>query len=84
MGKDFYSTGEAAKILNISRVAIFNRIKKGKLKANKIGRNFIIPHDELLEALGEKIGPVKKKQIEQAIDRAMKDYREVFGRLAKE
>lgn len=84
MKKDFYSTKEAAQILNISRVAVFNRIKNGKLKAVKVGRNFIVSHEELLEALGDKIGPAKKEQIERAISRAMKDYKEVFQRLAKE
>ena len=84
MNKDFYSTAEVAQILNISRVSVFNRIKKGKLKAAKVGRNFIVSHEELLEALGDKIGPAKKEQIEHAISRAMKDYKEVFERLAKE
>ncbi len=84
MKKDFYSTAEVAQILNLSRVSVFNRIKKGKIKATKVGRNFIVTHDELLEALGDKIGPAKKAQIEKAINRAMKDYKEVFEKLAKE
>ena len=84
MKKDFYSTTEVAQILNLSRVSVFNRIKKGKLKATKVGRNFIVSHEEILEALGDKIGSEKKEQIEHAISRAMKDYKEVFERLAKE
>jgi len=84
MTKKFYSTTEAAVILNISRISVFRRIKLGKLKATKIGRNFVITHEDLLEALGEKIGPAKKAQIEKAIGRAMKDYKEVFQKLAKE
>ncbi len=84
MTKNFYSTTEAAIILNISRISVFRRIKLGKLKATKIGRNFVISHEDLLEALGDKIGPLKKEQIEKAINRAMKDYKEVFERLAKE
>jgi excisionase family DNA binding protein len=84
MKKDFYSTAEVAQILNISRVSVFNRIKSGKLKATKVGRNFIVTHEELLEALGDRIGPAKKEQIEKAINRAMKDYKEVFEKLAKE
>lgn len=41
-GKGFYTTTELAKLLGISRIAVFNRIKKGAIKAQKIGRNFII------------------------------------------
>jgi len=40
--KDFYTTAELAKILKISRVAVFNKIKKGEIKAQKMGRNFVI------------------------------------------
>lgn len=40
--KDFYTTTELAKILKISRVAVFNKIKRGEIKAQKMGRNFVI------------------------------------------
>lgn len=40
--KEFYTTKEIAKLLEISRVAVFNRIKKGDIKARKMGRNFVI------------------------------------------
>jgi len=45
--KKYISTSEVAKLLGISRVAVFNRIKKGKLNAIKIGRNFAIPEEEI-------------------------------------
>lgn len=40
--KDFYTTGELAVYLEISRIAVFKRIKTGSIKAQKIGRNFVI------------------------------------------
>lgn len=40
--KEFYTTKELANLLGISRVAVFNRIKKGDIKAQKMGRNFVI------------------------------------------
>jgi len=40
--KEFYTTAEIAEILGISRIAVFNRIKKGDIKAQKMGRNFVI------------------------------------------
>jgi excisionase family DNA binding protein len=40
--KDFYTTAELAKILGISRVTVFNKIKNGDIKAQKMGRNFVI------------------------------------------
>ena len=40
--KDFYTTAELAKILRISRIAVFKKIKNKTIKAQKIGRNFVI------------------------------------------
>ena len=45
--KEFFSTMEAAKILDISRVAVFQNIKAGKIKATQVGRNYIISKKEL-------------------------------------
>lgn len=40
--KEFYTTAELAKLLGVSRIAVFNRIKKGDIRAQKMGRNFVI------------------------------------------
>src|SRR3989338_2240547 len=42
MDKKLLSTIEVAKILGISRVAVFKKIKSGSIKAQKVGRNFVI------------------------------------------
>ena len=34
---------ELAEILGLSRVAVFKKVKKGEIKAIKIGRNYAIP-----------------------------------------
>lgn len=84
MPKSMYSTTEVANILHISRIEVFRRIKKGKIKAEKIGRNYIVSHESLAEALGNTLGSAKKKEIENAIDQALKDYGEVFKKLSRE
>lgn len=45
--KEFVSTGELAKILGISRIAVFKKIKKGEIRAVKVGRNFVIKRRDL-------------------------------------
>jgi len=82
--KDFFSIPEAAKLLHISRVALFNRVRAGKMKAAKVGRTFVIQKKDLLEATGEHLSDVKKREINAAVDKAMKEYGETFKKLGKE
>jgi len=84
MSKEYYSTVEAANILRVSRKTVFQWARNGKIKAIRVGRNYVIPHETILEMLGKTIGIEKKVAIENAIDKAMKDYGEVFKRLGKE
>ena len=79
-----YSTQEVANILHLSRIEVFRKIKAGKIKAEKIGRNYVIPYESLEEILGETIGTNKRKEIEKVIDKALKEYGEAFKKLSKE
>jgi len=40
--KDFYTITELAKLLKISRVSVFKRVRQGSIKGQKMGYNFII------------------------------------------
>jgi excisionase family DNA binding protein len=42
MKKKFITTTELAKRLGISRIAVFKRIKKGKIDVVKFGRDYLI------------------------------------------
>ena len=84
MTKKYYSTIEAAKILRLSRIGILIGIKRGKLKAERVGWNYIISHEEILEALGKSIGKEKKENIERAVDKALVQYEKTFKLLGKE
>lgn len=84
MNQKYYSTGEVAKILRISRIAVFKQIKTGKIKAEKVGRNYVIASDNLMEALGKIVGVSKKKKIEEAVKKAIREYGETFKKLAEE
>ncbi len=84
MKTDFVSTSEAAKILGVSRITVFNRIKLGKIPAVKVGRNFVIRKSDVLKAAGELLTSGQKRDIDKAIKRATKQYGDVFRRLGKE
>lgn len=79
--KEFLSTVELAKILGISRVAVFKKIKKGEIKATKVGRNFVIQRKDLGDILGEVLTEEKKKEIDRAVKKTVKEYSETLKLL---
>ncbi len=82
--KKFLSTAELAKLLSISRVAVFKKIKKGDIKATKVGRNFIIDKKDLGDILGKTLSPANKKIIDKAVSRTVKEYGETLKLLGNE
>jgi excisionase family DNA binding protein len=42
VNKEVMSTAELAKILDISRIAVFKKIRSGQIKAVKAGRGYVI------------------------------------------
>jgi excisionase family DNA binding protein len=84
MKTDFVSTSEAAKILGVSRIAVFNKIKLGKIEATKVGRNFVIRKRDVLKASGELLTSGQKRKINKAVEKATKQYGDAFKRLGQE
>lgn len=82
--KDFFSTAEIARLLGISRVAVFKKIKKGEIKALRVGRSFAVPKKYLAEILGRSLTNEKKQKIEAAIKKTIAEYGETLKRLGKE
>jgi putative molybdopterin biosynthesis protein len=44
--KDFYTTRELADTLKVNIMTVYRYIKKGRIKAHKIGKDFRIGHSE--------------------------------------
>jgi len=82
--KQFLSTAELAKILRISRVAVFKKIKEGKIKAVKVGRNFVIEKENLGEIIGTVLKDNEKKEIDTSVEKLLKEYGEAMRLLGKE
>ncbi len=77
-----YSAPEVAKILGISRTAVFKKIQKGQLKARRIGDNYVIDSADIL--FGHNLPHDVKVDIEHVVKRAIMEYEEAFKRLGKE
>jgi len=82
--KGLITTAELAKILGISRITVFKRIKRGQIKAIRIGRNFVIPKDSLPEVLGQVLSEKNKREIETAVKKTVREYGQTLRLLGNE
>lgn len=79
-----YSTIEASKVLGVSRMTVFNMIKGDRLRATKVGRNYVIGHHALEEALGRELGDAERADIDATVKRAVEEFGDTLKKLAKE
>jgi excisionase family DNA binding protein len=75
---------ELAKLLGVSRIAIYNRVKKGQIPAAKIGRTYVITDQTIADILGKQVTGRGKKRIDAAVHKTVQEYGEVLKQLAKE
>ena len=75
MDKKYYTIPEYAKMLGISRISVYNRVKKGRIKAHRAGKIFLIPVSE---------AEVDTKMVDEAVKKTVKEYGEVLKKLGNE
>lgn len=80
---EYISTSEAAEIMGISRIAVFKQIKKGKLKAQKVGRSYVIDRHSL-GGIYKKMTPKEEKEIEKAVKKVVKEFGPALKKLGSE
>ena len=80
----FVSIPELAKMLGISRIAVYKKVRKGEIKAVRVGRSYAIPARHLGGLAGEPLGPGAKRSIDAAVRRTVKEYGEVLKLLGRE
>jgi excisionase family DNA binding protein len=84
MEKEYITIPELAKVLGISRIAVFKKVKKGEIKAVKIGRNYAIPKKYVAEITGRALGEKDKKEIDAAVKKTVREYGETLKLLGKD
>ncbi|MDA2911312.1 helix-turn-helix domain-containing protein [Nitrospiraceae bacterium AH_259_D15_M11_P09] len=82
--QNYITIPQLAKLLRVSRVAIYNRVRKGQIPAIKIGRDYAITDQTVAEILGRKVTDQGKKRIDDAVHRTVSEYAEALKLLAKE
>jgi excisionase family DNA binding protein len=82
--KQFYSLIEVGRILGISRISVYNKVKKGEIEAVRIGRSWTVPAKALEYILGRSLRDKDKQEIEAAVKRVVGEFGDVLERLGKE
>ena len=82
--KELLTIPQLAKILGISRIAVYNKVKRGEIKAFRIGKIYAIPKGELEGILGKTLSEEARDAIDMAVKKAVRDYGEVLRLLGNE
>jgi excisionase family DNA binding protein len=84
----YLSIAQVAKILGISRVAVYKKVKKGDMAHIRIGKMYAIPKEGIIRKIrrikGHPLGPEEQERIKLAVDKTVKDYGEVLKKLGEE
>ena len=82
--KRYITIPELARLLGVSRIAIYNRVKKGQIPAVKAGRIYVITDKTIADILGKELTAKRKKSIDAAIRKTVREYGEVLKQLGEE
>lgn len=81
--RKYVSIPELAKLLGISRIAVYQKVKAGKIKAVRIGRNYAISEKYVQEILGKELDKSQKQKIKAAVKKTVREYGYVLKRLGQ-
>jgi len=86
--KQYISVAELANMLKISRIAIFKRIQKGQIPAQKVGRAYVIAINDVDNITNGKVTKIltenQKKIVTQAVQKTVNEYGQTLQLLGKE
>jgi len=82
--QEYLTIPELAKILGISRIAVYKKVRKGEIRATRIGRNYAIPKKLLGSIMGTTLSEAGKLEIEKAVRKTVQEYGEVLRLLGRE
>ena len=85
---EYLSIAQVAKILRISRVAVYKKVKKGIIPAIKVGKIYAIPRENIIKRVrkikGHVLSNEEKDKIKMAVMKTVNDYGEVLKKLGAE
>lgn len=82
--EEYVTIPQLAKVLGVSRITVYNKVKNGEIEAIRIGRIYAIPKKYVSAILGKTLSPKIKKLIDEAVSRTVQEYGEVLIKLGNE
>jgi len=84
VNKKFYTIKELADIMKISRIAVFKKVQNKQIKAEKVGRTYMILKDDVGEVIKDDLSKKLKIEIEEGVSKVIKEYGETLKLLGRE
>lgn len=81
---EYITIPQLAKILGLSRIAVFKKVRKGEIQAIRIGRNYAIPKKYADEILGGALTLNEKEEIDKAVKKTVHEYGETLKLLGNQ
>jgi excisionase family DNA binding protein len=75
---------QLAKMLGLSRIAVYKKVKAGQIPATKVGRFYVISDRTVNEVLNKTLHARDKQRVDRAVKKVVRDYGDVLKRLARE
>jgi hypothetical protein len=78
------SIPQLARELGVSRVSVWNKVKTGKIPAQKVGGRYVVKAKDADVVLGRSLTEKHRMQIHDAVGRVVKEYGPVLKKLSRE
>ena len=72
------SIPQLASEMGVSRVTVWQRVRRGQIAAARVGRNYVISADTVREVLGLDATPERTRRVSRAVSRAVEEYGELL------
>ena len=82
--KKYLTIPQLAKLMGITREAVYKKVKKGQIPATKVGRIYIISEPDVQQVLNRRMSETDKSRIKKAVTKTIQEYGEVLKWLSKE
>lgn len=82
--KQYYSIPEVARLMGVSRIYLYGQVKRGIVKAIRVGRNFAIAKEDLDVLQNGIISDAQKTIIAQGVKRTVMQYGDALEKFGNE